>query len=88
MQKEKIRILVDQSRDSAWSDALLNIEPDDIYLTTDNKDYLKWSVLKNYDVLTMCGYPVLPYKDAEIQEIKQFVELGGGLLLASSTGRF
>jgi ribosomal protein S18 acetylase RimI-like enzyme/putative sterol carrier protein len=88
MQKEKIRILVDRSRDSAWSDALLNIEPDDIYLTTDNKDYLKWSVLKNYDVLTICGYPVLLYKDEEIQAIKQFVELGGGLLLASSTSRF
>ena len=88
MQKERIRILVDRSRDSAWSDALLNIEPDDIYLTTDNKDHFKWSVLKNYDVLTMCGYPVLQYKDEEIQAIKQFVELGGGLLLASSSSRF
>ncbi|MDQ1328214.1 MAG: hypothetical protein QG641_1499, partial [Candidatus Poribacteria bacterium] len=88
MQRERIRILVDRSRDAGWSDALIDIEPDDVYQVTDNKDYLKWSVLKNYDVLTMCGYPILEYKDEEIQIIKKFVELGGGLLLASSTGRF
>jgi len=88
MQRERIRILVDRSRDAGWSDVLIDIEPDDVYQTTDNRDYLKWSVLKNYDVLTMCGYPILEYKDEEILSIKKFVELGGGLLLASSTGRF
>jgi GNAT superfamily N-acetyltransferase len=88
MQRERIRILVDRSRDASWSDALIDIEPDDVYQATDNRDYLKWSVLKNYDVLTICGYPILEYKDEEIQIIKKFVELGGGLLLASSTGRF
>jgi hypothetical protein len=88
MQMERILILVDRSRDAVWSDALIDIEPDDVYQATDNRDYLKWSVLKNYDVLTICGYPILEYKDEEIQIIKKFVELGGGLLLASSTGRF
>jgi GNAT superfamily N-acetyltransferase/putative sterol carrier protein len=88
MQRERIRILVDRSRDAGWSDVLIDIEPDDVYQATDNRDYLKWSVLKNYDVLTMCGYPILEYKDEEILSIKKFVELGGGLLLASSTGRF
>jgi len=88
MQKERIRVLVDRSRDAGWSDALIDIEPDDVYQITDNRNYLKWSVLKNYDVLTMCGYPVLPYRNDEMQAVKKFVELGGGLLLASSTGRF
>jgi ribosomal protein S18 acetylase RimI-like enzyme/putative sterol carrier protein len=88
MQIERMRILVDRSRDAGWSDALIDIEPDDVYQVTDNRDYLKWSVLKNYDVLTMCGYPIIPYKDEEIRIIKKFVELGGGFLLASSTGRF
>ncbi|MBD3182573.1 GNAT family N-acetyltransferase [Candidatus Poribacteria bacterium] len=85
---EKIHILVEQSRDSGWSKALVDLEPDDIYITTDNRDYLKWSVLKNYDVVTICGYSPLEYRNDEIYLIKKFVENGGGLLLASSSSRY
>ncbi len=87
MAQERIRVLVDQSRDSGWSRALVDIEPDDIYQVTDNRDYLDWSVLKNYDVLTICGYSPLEYKDEELELIRKFVEAGGGLLLAASTSR-
>jgi hypothetical protein len=41
MQMERIRILVDRSRDAGWSDALIDVEPDDVYQATDNRDYLK-----------------------------------------------
>jgi len=88
MAQERIRVLVDQSRDSGWSRALVDIEPDDIYQVTDNRDYLDWSVLKNYDVLTICGYSPLEHKDEELELIRRFVEAGGGLLLAASTSRF
>ena len=40
MTKERIRILVDTSRDTGWSDGLIRIEPDNIYQTTANRDYL------------------------------------------------
>ena len=88
MTKERIRILVDTSRDTGWSDGLIRIEPDNIYKTTNNRDYLSEVVLKNYDVLTICSNTPLKYTDAEIQLIREFVENGGGLLLASSTSRF
>jgi len=64
------------------------MEPDNIYHVTDNRDYLNWSVLKNYDVLTICGCSPLYYKDEELRAIKRFVKVGGGLLLASSTSIF
>ena len=88
MTKERIRILVDTSRDTGWSDGLIRIEPDNIYQTTNNRDYLSEAVLKNYDVLTICSNTSLKYTDAELQLIQEFVENGGGLLLASSTSRF
>lgn len=88
MLKERIHILVDRSRDSSWSDALINLEPDDIYKVTDNRNYLDWLSLKNYDVLAICGYSTIEYKDDELQAIEQFVRLGGGLLLASNMGKF
>jgi GNAT superfamily N-acetyltransferase/putative sterol carrier protein len=88
MAQERIRVLVDRSRDSIWSDKLANMEPDNVYQVTDNRDYLSWSVLKNYDVLTICGYSTLEYKDEELETIRKFVEAGGGLLLASSSSRF
>ena len=88
MRKERIRVLVDTSRDTGWSDGLIRIEPDNIYQTTNNRDYLSESVLKNYDVLTICSNTPLKYTDAELQLIREFVENGGGLLLASSTTRF
>ena len=59
MTKEPIRILVDTSRDTGWSDGLIRIEPDSIYHTTNNRDYLSRSEvtapLQNYDVLTICN---------------------------------
>ena len=88
MTKERIRILVDTSRDTGWSDGLIQIEPDNIYHTTNNRGYLSEAVLKNYDVLTICSNTPLKYTDAELQLIREFVENGGGLLLASSTSRF
>ena len=88
MTKERIRILVDTSRDTGWSDGLVKLEPDSIYQTTDNRDYLSEAVLKNYDVLTICSGTSLKYTDAELQLIREFVEKGGGLLLATSTSRF
>ena len=36
MTQERIRILVDLSRDFSWADGLVNIEPDDVYHTSDN----------------------------------------------------
>ena len=88
MTKERIRILVDTSRDTGWSDGLIQIEPDNIYQTTNNRDYLNETVLKDYDVLTICSNTPLKYTDAELQFVREFVENGGGLLLASSTSRF
>jgi GNAT superfamily N-acetyltransferase/putative sterol carrier protein/uncharacterized membrane protein len=88
MTQDRTRILVDRSRDSIWSDKLVNMEPDNLYQVTDNRDYLSWSVLRNYDVLTVCGYSTLEYKDEEPETIRKFVEAGGGLLLASSSSRF
>jgi len=88
MLTERVHILVDRSRDSAWSEALIDLEPDDIYKVTDNMDHLSWPVLRNYDVLTICGYTTLSYKEDELQAIEEFVKLGGGLLLASSTSKF
>ncbi|MCG9130114.1 hypothetical protein J5I95_00380 [Candidatus Poribacteria bacterium] len=88
MTKERSRILVDTSRDTGWSDGLIRIEPDSIYQATNNRDYLKEAVLKNYDVLTICSNTALKYTDAERQVIREFVENGGGLLLAASTSQF
>ena len=88
MTKERIRILVDTSRDTGWSGGLIRIEPDNIYQTTNNRDYLSEAVLKNYDVLTICSNTPLKYTDAELELIREFVENGGGLLLAASTSRF
>ena len=88
MTKERIRILVDTSRDTGWSGGLIRIEPDTIYHTTNNRDYLSEAVLKNYDVLTICNNTPLKYTDAERQLIREFVENGGGLLLGASTSLF
>ena len=88
MTKKRIRILVDTSRDTGSSNGLIRIEPDSIYHTTNNRDYLSEAVLKNYDVLTICSNTPLKYTDAELQLIREFVENGGGLLLAASTSRF
>ncbi len=88
MTKERIRILVDTSRDTGCSHGLIRIEPDNIYRITNNRDYLSEAVLKNYDVLTICSNTPLKYTDAELQLIREFVENGGGLLLAASTSQF
>ncbi len=88
MAKEQIRILVDTSRDTGWSDGLIRIEPDSIYHTTNNRDYLSEAVVENYDVLTICSNTPLKYTEVELRLIQEFVENGGGLLLTSSTSRF
>ena len=86
--KKQIRILVDTSRDTGWSNGLIHVKPHKIYQTTNNHDYIKEIVLKNYDVLTICSNTQLKYTETECQLIRDFVENGGGLLLASSTSRF
>ena len=86
--KKRIRILVDTSRDTGWSNGLIHVKPHKIYQTTNNHDYIKETVLKNYDVLTICSNTQLKYTETELQLIRDFVENGGGLLLASSTSRF
>ena len=92
MRKERIRILVDTSRDTGWSDGLIRIEPDNIYHTTNNRDYLSrdevTSPLQNYDVLTICSITPLKYTHAELQLIREFVENGGGLFLSTNTSQF
>ena len=88
MTKERIRILVDTSRDTGHSNGLIQIEPDDIYQTTDNRDYLCEAVLKNYDVLAICNSTALKYTDEELKLICEFVESGGGLFLSASTSHF
>ncbi|MCY3742337.1 MAG: GNAT family N-acetyltransferase [Candidatus Poribacteria bacterium] len=88
MTKERIQILVDTSRDTGWSNGLIRIEPDNIYQTTNNREYLSEAVLKNYDVLTICNSTALKYTNAELQLIHEFVENGGGLFLSASTSRF
>ena len=88
MTKERVRILVDSSRDTGYSDGLVQIEQDDIYQTTNNRDYLSKAVLKNYDVLAICNSTALKYTDEELKLIREFVENGGGLLLVSSTSHF
>ena len=88
MTKERIRILVDTSRDTGHSNGLIQIEPDDIYQTTDNRDYLCEAVLKNYDVLAICNSTALKYTDEELKLIREFVENGGGLFLAASASHF
>ena len=86
--KERIRILVDTSRDTGWSKGLIHVKPHKIYQTTNNRDYINETVLRNYDVLTICSNTQLKYTEIERKLILDFVENGGGLLLAGSTSRF
>ncbi|MCG9127249.1 GNAT family N-acetyltransferase [Candidatus Poribacteria bacterium] len=79
---------MDTSRDSGWSNGLIHIKPHKIYQTTNNRDFVNDSVLKNYDVLTICSNTQLKYTETELKLIHDFVEDGGGLLLAGSTSRF
>ena len=69
MTNERIRILVDTSRDNCWSNGLIYLEPDNLYQTTNNRDYLSrgevTSPLQNYDVLTICSNTSLKYTDTE-----------------------
>ena len=86
--KNQLRILVDTSRDYGWSNGLIHVKPHKIYQTTNNQDYINEDVLRNYDVLTICNNTQLKYTKTELKLIHDFVEDGGGLLLASSTSRF
>ncbi|RKU27380.1 hypothetical protein C6497_11575 [Candidatus Poribacteria bacterium] len=86
--KERITILVDTSRDTGWSNGLIQVKPHKIYQTTNNHDYIKETVLRNYDVLTICSNTQLKYTEIELKLILDFVEDGGGILLAGSTSRF
>ena len=74
----QIRVLADRSRDSGWSEALVNIEPDDVYLVTDNRAELNGSILSDYHVLAISGYSPLKYSEEELRLIRRFVEAPAG----------
>ena len=82
------RILVDRSRDWGNARGLTVLEPDTMYRTTDNQRPLEEEVLRGYHVLAIVSDSLLPYSEKEIDLIRRFVEGGGGLLLATNTGRF
>jgi len=83
-----IRILVDRSRDWGNASNLTVLEPDTIYRTTDNRRPLEKEILRRYHVLAIFSDSLLAYSEEEIDLIRRFVENGGGLLLATNTGRF
>jgi len=83
-----IRVLIDRSWDSGPSDALLGLEPDTAYMTTDNRAPLGRDVLRKYHVLTICGYSPVHRSEDELKAIKDFVEQGGALLLCSHAGLY
>ncbi len=83
-----IRILADHSRDAHSSSALAALEPDDRYHSTRCWEPVTAELLKDYDVLAICGQSRAPYTDEELEAIKAFVEEGGGLSLAANAGAF
>ncbi len=83
-----IRLLVDQSKDAHSSGCLVPLEPDDCYATTRTWEPVTAELLRNYDVLAVCGSSPLPYTPEELDAIKAFVRGGGGLLLAANAAAF
>ncbi len=83
-----VRILTDYSRDAHSSGALAALEPDDRYHSTRCWESVTSQLLRDYDVLAVCGQSRSPYPDDELEAIRCFVEEGGGLFLAANAGAF
>ena len=62
MTQEIICILVDLSRDFSCADGLVNIEPDDVYHTTDSMGYLMDQKRKNLKTCPLGMQPEAIYK--------------------------
>jgi len=86
--QEPVAILVDRSRDVHAARDMIGLEPDDVYHTTDNRVPLRAGRLASYDVLVIAGHARAAYTRREMDAIAEFVQRGGGLLLAASTGVF
>ena len=84
----QIRMLVDRSKDACIGDELVRMIPTAEFQTTDNRKRLNNEVLGPYDVLTICGQSLRRYTPAELGAVQQFVDAGGGLLLAADMGFF
>jgi GNAT superfamily N-acetyltransferase len=82
------RLLVDLSKDSGGALALFGLLPEQEFAATDNRQPLTRRVLRDYDVLAICGQSLKPYSRAELSAIGAFVGGGGGLLLAASAPVF
>jgi len=83
-----VRILVDCSKDAHSSQALLPLEPDDRYHSTRCWEPVTAELLRDYDVLAVCGAAPGAYSESELDAIEGFVRAGGGLLLAANAGAF
>ncbi len=89
-----IRILADRSKDAGAGRLFTNLlpcvreRPGEQFRCTDNRLPLKRSLLNDYDVLVIGGQSLKQYTKAELKLIRQFVEDGGGLLLAASAAVF
>lgn len=62
--------------------------PGERYQCTDNRNPLTAKLLRDYHVLTICGQSLKQYTKRELELIRQFVEAGGGLLLAADVAEF
>jgi len=83
-----IRILADRSKDSSGAAQFANLLPYFEFESTDNRLGLKRRLLNEYDVLAICGQSVKKYTRAQLTMIREFVEAGGGLVLAASAPAF
>jgi len=83
-----IRILADRSKDSTGAGQFANLLPYSEFQSTDNRRPLRRSVLSKYDVLAICGQSLKKYTQPQLAMIREFVEAGGGLVLAASTPGF
>ena len=83
-----IRILADRSKESSGAGELANLLPHSEFQCTDNRERVKKSVLSKYDVLAICGQSLKRFTRAELTSIQEFVETGGGLILAAEAPRF
>ena len=83
-----IRILADRSKDSSGAAQFANLLPYAEFQSTDNRRPLRRSVLGKYDVLAICGQSLKKYTRPQLAMIREFVEAGGGLVLAASAPVF
>ncbi len=85
VKRRPIAILVDRSKDVFSAGALVGLEPDDEFLSTDSRRRLTPRLLSAYDVVVICGKSISLYRKDELAALRRFVRQGGGLMLATST---